>query len=97
MRMLNIYAMESGKRELVEVTDIAPGAWINLENPSDREIEQVFEETGIPEDMLKAALDEEERAHIDYEDGVTLIVIDIPVINEEKGEYVYSTDRKSVV
>ena len=97
MRMLNIYAMESGKRELVEVTDIAPGVWINLENPSDREIEQVFEETGIPEDMLKAALDEEERAHIDYEDGVTLIVIDIPVINEEKGEYVYSTLPLAVI
>lgn len=89
--MLNIYAMESGKRELVECDAIAPGVWVNLENPSDLEIGKVCEETGIPEDMVKAALDEEERAHIDYDGDFTLIVIDIPVINEEKDTYVYST------
>ncbi|MCH5163339.1 MAG: magnesium transporter CorA family protein [Clostridiales bacterium] len=89
--MLNIYAMESGKRELVERDAIAPGVWINLENPSDLEIGKVCEETGIPEDMIKAALDEEERAHIDIDGDYTLIVIDIPVINEEQDTYVYST------
>lgn len=83
--------MESGKRELVECDDIAPGTWINLENPSDREIEKISTAARIPEDMLKAALDEEERAHIDSDGDCTLIVIDIPVINEEKDDYVYST------
>lgn len=89
--MLNIYAMESGKRELVGCDEIKPGVWINLENPSDLEIETVSKKTGIPEDMLKSALDEDERAHIDVDDDATLIVIDIPVINEEKDTYVYST------
>ena len=89
--MLKVYAMESGKRELVECDAVAPGAWINLENPSDREIEKITTETGIPEDMIKAALDEEERAHIDTDGDCTLIVIDIPIINEEKDDYVYST------
>ncbi len=89
--MLNIYTMESGKRELVECDTISPGVWINLENPSDLEVEQVRSKTGIPEDMLKAALDEEERARIDVDDDVTLILVDIPVINEEKDAYVYST------
>ncbi len=89
--MMNIYAMESGKRELTLCDVIKDGCWINLENPSDLEIETVVEQTGIPEDMLKAALDEEERAHIDTDGEYTLIVIDIPVINEEKDTYVYST------
>ena len=88
---MNIYAMESGKRELVACDDIRPGVWINLENPSDLEIEKVCSATGIPEDMIKAALDEEERAHIDLDDEYTLIVIDIPIITEEKDTYVYST------
>ena len=95
--MLKIYAMESGKRELVECDDIAPGVWINLENPSDLEIQQVSSRTSIPEDMLKAALDEEERAHIDNDGDCTLIVIDIPVINEEKDTYVYSTLPLAVI
>lgn len=89
--MMNIYAMESGKRELTLCDEIVDGCWINLENPSDLEIETVVEKTGIPEDMIKAALDEEERAHIDVDGDYTLIVIDIPVINEEKDTYVYST------
>ena len=89
--MLKIYAMESGKRELAERENIAPGTWINLENPSDLEVELVSAATRIPEDMLKAALDEEERARIDADDDVTLVLVDIPVINEEKDAYVYST------
>ena len=83
--------MESGKRELAEREQIEPGAWINLENPSDLEVETVCKATGLPEDMLKSALDEEERAHIDVDDDVTLIIVDIPVINEENDTYVYST------
>lgn len=89
--MLNIYAMESGKRELARRDNIERGVWIDLENPSDLEIGAVCKDTGIPEDMIKAALDEEERAHIDNDGDFTLIVIDIPVINEEKDTYVYST------
>lgn len=83
--------MESGKRELVESETIAAGTWINLENPSDFEVEQVCSKTNIPEDMLKAALDEEERARIDTDGDTTLILVDIPIINEEKDSYVYST------
>lgn len=83
--------MESGKRELIERETMESGVWINLENPSDLEVERVSAKTGIPEDMLKAALDEEERAHIDTDGDTTLILVDIPVINEEKDAYVYST------
>lgn len=83
--------MESGKRELIRRGKIEDGVWIDLENPSDLEIDEVCRTTGIPEDMIKAGLDEEERAHIDYDGDYTLVVIDIPVINEEKDAYVYST------
>ena len=83
--------MKSGERHLTEIPDIAPGCWINLENPSDREIEEVSAKTGIPDDMLKAALDEEERAHIDSDDGFTVILVDIPVMSGDKDWYVYST------
>ncbi len=89
--------MESGKRELVECEAIAPGVWVNLENPSDLEVDRVCSETGIPEDMIKAALDEEERAHIDIDGENTLIVIDIPIINEEDDTYVYSTLPLAIV
>lgn len=92
--MIDIYTMSSGSRVLNKSEQIDVNSWINLENPSDKEIEEVARKTGVPEDMLKGALDEEERAHIESEDGNTLIIIDIPIINEETDKadwYQYST------
>ncbi|MCI8435110.1 MAG: magnesium transporter CorA family protein [Clostridia bacterium] len=91
--MINIYRMRAGSRELCEVETFTPGVWINLENPSDKELEEVSAATGISEEMLKAALDEEERAHIDSEDGNTMIIVDIPTLTEGSDQdwYTYST------
>ncbi|MDD3947425.1 MAG: magnesium transporter CorA family protein [Clostridia bacterium] len=65
--------------------------WIHLTNPTDKESELIIRTTGIPEDMLKAALDEEERARIEYDDGCTLVLFDIPIIEEESSYFSYST------
>ena len=98
--MINIYEMQPGSRELTETAALKPGVWINLENPSDKELEEVSGKTAIPEDMLKAALDEEERAHIDSDDGSTLVIVDIPIISESADEsdwYVYTTLPMAIV
>ncbi len=34
---------------------------------------------------MKAALDEEERPRIDVEDGIVLVVLDIPIVTENEG------------
>lgn len=69
------------------------GKWINLSNPTDKEIELVNRLTDLPEDYIKAALDEEERARIEVEDGVLLTLFDIPVMEEDDKNdyYTYST------
>lgn len=65
--------------------------WIHLTNPTDREIELVSRATGVSEEMLKTALDSEERARIEYEDGDILTLFDIPTIESEEDYYSYST------
>ncbi len=98
--MVSVYEMQAGSRSLAETGEIREGVWINLENPSDKELEEINAKTGIPEDMLKAALDEEERAHIDIDDGCTLIIVDIPIISEsdDAGDwYQYSTLPMGIV
>jgi len=65
--------------------------WIHLANPDDREIEFISRVLSVPENMLKAALDEEERARADKDDGVTLIVADMPKIEDEDDYYTYTT------
>ncbi len=95
--MIEIFKMGSKSRTLETVTDITENTWINLENPSDKEIEDVSLATGIAHDMLKAALDEEERARIETEDGNTLIIVDIPTIYDDDKWITYSTLPMAIV
>jgi magnesium transporter len=58
-------------------------SWIHLINPSDEEVLKIRDITGIPEEAIRTTLDEEETAHIDIDEAITLIVVDIPVVEEE--------------
>jgi magnesium transporter len=64
---------------------IEEGTWIRLFCPTEEELSAVTRKCTIPAEFLKAALDDEERPRIDYDEGVVLVVMDIPVItvNEE--------------
>ena len=76
----------------LELTDtIVEHCWIHMINPSDSEVEQVSRVTGITDVMLKSALDEEETAHTDTELDNTLVVVDIPSLEEENDNIVYTT------
>ena len=48
-----------------ELSEIEPGAWIHLGDPSGTEIDAVSAELGIDAELLRAPLDEEESARID--------------------------------
>lgn len=68
-----------------------PGCWINCVAPDDHEIQGLIADFGIEPDFFRAAMDEEESSHIDSEDGSTLVVIDIPVVEREGKDLAYST------
>ena len=65
--------------------------WIDLVNPTDDEIEDVALISGIPEDTLKAALDEEETARIERDDGYFMCLIDTPTITDTDEGDTYET------
>ncbi|MEG1536413.1 MAG: magnesium transporter CorA family protein [Clostridia bacterium] len=65
--------------------------WINLVNPSDKEVALVSSFTNIEDEVIKAALDDEERSRVENEDGHVLVLVDIPVIEEEADYYSYFT------
>lgn len=88
--MISIYATEDGR--LCELETIAPGAWINLCAPSEEEMAMVATQLDIDNALLHAALDEEERSRIDFEDGHMLILVDTPTVETQAGRgFVYST------
>ncbi|BBB90396.1 MAG TPA: magnesium transporter CorA family protein [Methylomusa anaerophila] len=78
--MLKIY--RSNCTHLYELTfeKIEKGAWFNLINPDQVELEMVAAKTGAPLDFLKAALDEEERSRTELEDNYMLVITNIPIM-----------------
>ena len=72
--------------------------WIDLVNPSDDECEDVAQLSGIPEDMIKAALDEEERARTEFDDGNSMFIVDCPlIVDSDDGGDSYTTLPLSVI
>jgi len=77
--MLQIFkSTDSG---LITLDQVEDGAWINLVNPKEQEILYISNNLNIPVDLIKDALDEEERSRIEIDEGCTVIIIDIPVPN----------------
>ncbi len=56
------------------------GAWINLVDPTEREISWLETEIGVLPEFVRSALDEEEASRIDYDEDVnqTLVIVDYP-------------------
>ena len=74
-----------------EIQEPEEGCWVALTNPTATEIFQISERFGIEVDDLRAPLDEEERARIEAEDNYTLILVDIPMIEERNDKDWYGT------
>jgi len=75
--MISIYKHAGGK--LGEIRQIEDDCWINVVNPGEAEIKSLAEQTGVPQDFLTDALDVDERARIEADDGSVLIVVHTPM------------------
>lgn len=68
------------------ISQMEEGCWIALTNPSASELLDVSERYNIDIDHLRAPLDEEERSRIEIEDDYTLVLVDIPTVEERNGK-----------
>ena len=76
---------------LEKLNKIEANTWIDLVEPSELEIKEVVEQTGVPANLIIKLLDTDETARIEKEDDATLIVIDVPYIEDKKTKNKYST------
>lgn len=65
--------------------------WVDMVNPTDDEVDDIVEATGVSEDMIMAALDEEEPARTEFDEGNSMFVVDCPIIEESESGDTYST------
>lgn len=91
--MLKMYKTDVETNKTEETKKFEKGNWINMVAPTEEEIKKVCTKLKIDEAFIRYSLDYEEKARIDYEedDGTTLFIIDVPVIEKEDKEEVYST------
>ena len=82
--MIRIFKTEDGAMH--EKEEMQPGCWIALTNPTSSEIIDIADAYQIDPDHLKAPLDEEERSRIEVEEEYTLVLVDIPSIEERSGK-----------
>lgn len=86
--MFTVYKRFDHQLQIVENHELVPRSWIRMVNPSQEEIVTVSQATGVPEDFLRAALDEEERSRIEIEDTCLLVLTNFPIL---RGPDIYDT------
>ena len=80
-----------------QINEAQEGSWIALIDPTATEIVEIAEKYDIDVDHLRAPLDEEERSRIEVEDHYTLILVDIPMIEERNDKEWYGTIPMGIV
>lgn len=79
--------LEKKKLSKDEEWDFPKGSWIDVTNPTQSIIDDLIEETGLPDYMLNAIFDEEETAHVEIDDDNFLIVLDVPYKQDPETGY----------
>lgn len=74
-----------------EEDEIKPGCWIQVTGPTMEESTWLGGKLGIDAADIMAAVDEEESARIELEDGYTLILVDIPSTESRHEKEAYTT------
>lgn len=89
--MIQIYKNYEGKKELEELDHIELESWVMVTDPTMEELTSISVDYKIDMDDLKAALDTEERSRLENEDDYTMILVNIPVVEEENWKKWYET------
>ena len=84
--MLRIYKSEDGgKLVKLKKNKVTSLSWYNLIAPNEEELLKVSEQLKLDFDMLKNALDLNERSRVEFEDNVLSLIVNLPLLDEDGG------------
>jgi len=87
--MIKIYLTKNGTTDVVSKP--VDNCWINMVKPTEDELEEIGKKYNIEPDDLRAPLDDEESSRMVFEDDYTMVLVDIPSIQEHNGKSRYTT------
>jgi Mg2+ and Co2+ transporters len=73
------------------------GCWIAMVKPDEHEISSLAERYAIDPDLLRAALDTDERSRIETDDNCTMVLVNIPTVKEHDEKELYDTIPLSIL
>lgn len=89
------YTAENGK--LTGADEPRQGTWISAVAPDESEVALLSAQCGVEADVLRAALDPEERSRIDTDEGYTMVLVNIPTLAMASEQELYDTIPLSVI
>ena len=95
MYMIRFYLTEDDK--LKELDEPQTGCWVSMLAPTDEELTGISRRYNLDIDVLRAALDADERSRIDADEGYTMVLVNIPTVEEQSDKELYSTVPVSIL
>lgn len=92
--MITIYKTVEGRLE--EQKRVTQGCWINAAAPDEKEVEQLIK-WGVPREAVTSAMDIDELARIEKEDGILFIILRVPFFHGDQMDIPYTTIPMGVI
>lgn len=93
--MIHYYLTENEKLRKLDAPQA--GCWISMVAPDEKELQTVSDRYALDSEVLKAALDTDERSRIDADEGYTMVLVNIPTVEEQSDKELYSTIPMSIL
>lgn len=78
--MLNYFKTVDGR--ITRLSAPEDGCWVSAVAPDPQEVAYLVEELGLDSGFVRSALDEEESSRIEAEEDQTLVIMDVPVVDD---------------
>jgi magnesium transporter len=81
-------SVENGPLQELGIKNIERGSWIHMVRPTAYELKVIAGTANVDVDLLRSALDEEERSHTEIDDDYVMVVTNVPIM---RGSESYDT------
>lgn len=93
--MVKYYLSKANRLE--EIEGIENGCWISMTSPTEAELLKTSKALELDIDTLRAALDTYERSRIETDEDYTMILVNIPTVEEHNDKELYNTIPLSII
>lgn len=93
--MINFYLSDNEHLQKLDIP--AAGCWINMVAPDDGEIQKIAKRYALDTDIIKAALDLDERSRLEFDEEYTMILVNIPAVEDDREKELYTTIPLSII